>query len=264
MPSKPKVNPGKAGKRSTATKGSTGSGIFQLGRRYPTPAAPRAAVKVTTTSPITQHIAFIPLLLLVFIMWCVYRYLFKFPVWFDESVGKAVFFGLPVLLYVSITKSKQIAETVSVKYLQSGLWMGLAIGGLFGFAGALASLARKGVVVQAAPMFAAESFWWEFLLAMMTGFWESLFFFCWIQTVIMEKYKKWSLLNQVLLTAGIFLAFHLPNTLLRFDLSLVGGQLFLLFFFAIGQALLFARVRNIYALALSHAIWGMVLLVHTR
>ncbi len=197
-------------------------------------------------------------------MWCVYRYLFRFPVWFDESVGKAVFFGLPVWLYVSITRSRPIAETVSPRYFQSGLWMGLAIGGLFGFAGALASLARRGTVVQAAPLFAAEGFWWEFLLAMMTGFWESLFFYCWIMTVIMEKYRKWTLLNQALLAAFIFLAFHIPNTLLRFDLSLVGGQLLLLFFFGLGQALLFARVRNIYALALSHAIWGMVLLVHTR
>jgi len=148
--------------------------------------------------------------------------------------------------------------------MQSGLWMGLAIGGVFGFAGALASLARKGVIVQAAPLFATDAFWWEFMLAMMTGFWESLFFFCWITTVILEKYKKWPILNQVLLTAVIFLVFHLPNALLRFDLNLIGGQLFLLFFFAIGQALLFYRVRNIYALALSHALWGMVLLVHTR
>lgn len=264
MPSKPKVNSSKTGKRSSATKGSTGSSIFQLRRQLPNRTSARPLAKSTVVTPITQHIAFIPLLLLVFIIWCVYRYLFRFPVWFDESVGKAVFFGLPVLLYVSITKSKSMADTVSSRFLQSGLWMGLAIGGLFGFAGALASLMRKGVIVQAAPLFAADSFWWEFMLAMMTGFWESLFFYCWIMTVILEKYKKWPILNQSLLTAAIFLAFHLPNTLLRFDLSLVGGQLFLLFFFGLGQALLFYRVRNIYSLALSHAIWGMVLLVHTR
>ncbi len=264
MPSKPKANSGKVGKRSTATRVSSAKpGIVQLRRRYQQPTTSRR-VTVTSSGPIAQHIAFIPLLLLVFVMWCVYRYLFRFPVWFDESIGKAVFFGLPVWLYVSITRSKSIADTISPRYLQSGLWMGLAIGGLFGFAGALASLMRKGVVVQAAPLFASDSFWWEFALAMMTGFWESLFFYCWIMTVIMEKFKNWSLLNQVLVTAVIFLVFHIPNTILRFDLSLIGGQLFLLFFFGLGQALLFARVRNIYALSLSHAIWGMVLLVHTR
>lgn len=262
MPSTPTALPKKTVSRSTATKRSAGStGITQLRRKYRQTAPIRSA---TAASPISQHIAFIPLLLLVFMMWCVYRYLFKFPVWFDESIGKAVFFGLPVWLYVSITRSKAISETVSPRYLQSGLWMGLAIGGLFGFAGTLASLLRKGVVIQAAPLFAAEGFWWEFMLAMMTGFWESLFFYCWIMTVIMEKFRNWSLLNHVVVTALIFLAFHIPNTLLRFDLSLIGGQLFLLFFFAVGQALLFSRTRNIYALALSHAIWGMVLLVHTR
>lgn len=262
MPLKPTANPRKTGSRSIATKGSGGQEkIPQLRRKYRQTAQSRV---VTQASPISQHIAFIPLLLLVFVMWCIYRYLFKFPVWFDESIGKAVFFGLPVWLYVSITRSRSISETVSPRYLQSGLWMGLAIGGLFGFAGTIASLLRRGIVIQAAPLFAAEGFWWEFFLAMMTGFWESLFFYCWIMTVIMEKFRKWSLLNQVVVTALIFLAFHIPNTLLRFDLSLVGGQLFLLFFFAVGQAFLFSRVRNIYALALSHAIWGMVLLVHTR
>jgi len=212
----------------------------------------------------TKHIAFFPLVILVFIIWCIYRYLFRFPVWFDESIGKAIFFGLPVWLYLSITRSKAMADTVHPRYLQSGLLMGLAVGGIFGFAGALASLMRKGVVVQAAPLFAADSFWWEFFLAMMTGFWESLFFYCWIMIVIMAKFRRWPLINQALLTAVIFLAFHIPNTLLRFHFNLVAGQLFLLFFFAFGQALLFYRSRNIYALSLSHAIWGMVLLVHTR
>ena len=155
-------------------------------------------------------------------------------------------------------------NTVDANHLQPGLWMGLAVGGIFGFAGTFASLIRDGVVIQAAPVFAADGFWWEFILAMLTGFWESLFFFSWVMIVIMEKLKNWPLMNQAMLTAFIFLAFHIPNTLLRYPLEMVGGQLFLLFFFALGQALLFARVKNIYALTMSHAIWGMVLLIHTR
>jgi hypothetical protein len=240
MPFKPKAKPVKSsGKRHTAT--------------------------LRSASPlVTKHIAFFPLLLLMFIIWCVYRRLFEYPVWFDESIGKAIFFGLPVFLYASLTRSKSMVDTVDPKYMQSGLWMGFAVGGVLGFSATFATLLKSGVVIQAAPVFAADNFWWEFILAMLTGFWESLFFYTWIMVVIMEKFKNWPLLNQALLTAFIFAAFHIPNTLLRFPISMVGAQLALLFFFALGQALMFARVRNIYALSLSHAIWGMVLLIHTR
>jgi hypothetical protein len=267
MPLRPKAKPATGSKRrtnsgSSLTSSQNTSAIPQLRRQY-RPVSENGSGR--STSPlVSQHLAFFPLLILVFIIWCIYRYLFRFPVWFDETIGKAVFFGLPVGLYLSLTRSRSMAETMDPKYLQPGLWMGLAIGGIFGFAGTLASLLRKGVVIQAAPLFAAQGFWVEFMLAMMTGFWESMFFYCWIMVVIMEKYRKWPLLNQALLTAAIFLAFHIPNTLLRFSLPMVSGQLVLLFFFGLGQALLFSRVRNVYALAMSHAIWGMVLLVHTR
>lgn len=82
--------------------------------------------------------------------------------------------------------------------------------------------------------------------------------------VVTEKYVKWPLLNQVLMVSFIFLIFHIPNTVLRFNMSVVPAELVLLFFFGLGQALLFARTRNLYALTLSQAIWGMVLLVHSR
>jgi hypothetical protein len=99
---------------------------------------------------------------------------------------------------------------------------------------------------------------------MMTGFWESLFFFTWIMVITMEKFSRWPLLNQILFVAGIFLVFHLPNIFLQFPLIQAFGYIFLLFFFGLGQAFLFLRYRNLYALTLSQAIWGMVLLVHTR
>jgi hypothetical protein len=62
----------------------------------------------------------------------------------------------------------------------------------------------------------------------------------------------------------IFVAFHLPNTILRSPSPLIAvNQALLLSIFALGQGLLFARTKNVYTLAVSQAIWGMVLLVHT-
>lgn len=196
-------------------------------------------------------------------MWIIYRSLFHFPVWFDETLGKAIFFGLPVWFYLFVSQSRSIADTFAPGKLLPGLLVGLALGGVYGFVTALIGHWQTGGAVLAAPLFLADRFWLEFFLALMTGFWETLLFFSFVMVVIQEKYRHWSLMRQVLVVAGIFLIFHLPNTLLRFPGgAAVVTQLLLLGLFALGQALLFHNRRNLYALALSHALWGLALLLH--
>jgi hypothetical protein len=202
---------------------------------------------------------------LTLILWTIYRARLPFPVWFDETIGKAVFFGFPVWIYITLSRSKSITDTFAPNRIKPGLLLGLAVGGIFGFISSVVGTLQYGGQVQAAELFASNLFWWEFFLAMMTSFWETLFFYSWIMVVIMEKFKSWSLVNQIVLTALIFLVFHIPNIFLRFDGSVeVLGQLVLLFFFAVGQALVFSRWRNFYTLVVSQTIWGMVLLAHVN
>lgn len=208
------------------------------------------------------HVGFFPFLTLVLISWVIYRSLFEFPVWFDETVGKAVFFGLPVWLYVTMSGSKSIPDSFAGYKLKNGLLLGILAGGVFGFATSIFALITRGGVVEASWLFTSEAFWKEFILAIMTSFWETLIFFSLVQTVIQEKFLKWSVGQQVILVALIFTAFHLPNIILRYEPYQVMGQIFLMTLFALGQGYLFASRRNAYALVLSQAIWGMVLLVH--
>jgi len=217
--------------------------------------------KVISGTSLTSPL-FIPIVGLVLFFWFSYRSLFSFPVWFDESLGKAIFFGLPVWLYVVMTGARQIVETLDWSRFKRGLWLGIAIGGIFGFAGAILAAWQRGGTIQPAMLFQSDSFWYEFGLALLTAFWETLFFFSFIQTIIQGRLKSWPWLNQAMLVAAIFLVFHVPNAILRFNGAAIGQQLFLLFFFGLGQALLFTREKNAFALILSHAIWGMVLLVH--
>ena len=213
-----------------------------------------------------SHIVFYPIVVLTLLLWVLYRSLFTFPVWFDEIIGKALFFGFPVWLYINIVGAQKILETMSLRKFQSGILLGLAVGGIFGFATSILSLLTRDVTVQSAALFSNQQFWGEFVLALFTGFWETLLFYTFICTVIQEKYSKWAVSNQALLTAFIFLVFHLPNIYLRFahiSIQAVVVQVILLFLFALGQAFLFIGRRNTFALILSHAIWGMVLLVHT-
>ena len=212
-----------------------------------------------------SHIVFYPLLCLTLLLWILYRTLFTFPIWFDEVIGKALFFGLPVWLYITVAGSKKITETLSMRKLQPGILLGLALGGVFGFATSLVALLAKDAQVESVALFSTSRFWGEFILALFTAFWETLLFFSFALTVIQEKYEKWSESSQALLAAGIFLLFHIPNIILRFHGSIetMVMQAMLLFLFALGQSFIFIGRRNTFALILSHAIWGMVLLVHS-
>lgn len=209
-----------------------------------------------------HHLAFWPLLLLVFLLWVLYRQLFNFPVWFDETIGKAIFFALPVWAYVNITNVKEIPKTFAFSKMKSGLMLGLAVGGIYGFVASFLGLLTNGGKIQTALLFTSNAFWWEFFLAILTSFWETLFFFSFVMVVINQKFKNKELIWRILVTAVIFTLFHLPNAILRFDGPAIVYQFILMFLFGIGQALLFVNYENAYSLILSQALWGMVLLVH--
>ncbi len=207
-------------------------------------------------------VVFIPILILTFVLWMFYRAVFHFPIWFDETIGKALFFGLPVWLYITISQDRKITDTLSWRKFEPGILLGLAFGGLYGFATSLFFVWAGGGGVQPALLFVSPVFWNEFLLALCTGFWETLLFFSLVQTVLRQRFSRWSMLQQVLLTAVIFVLFHVPNMFLRADAVAVTLQLLLLSMFALGQALIFYRTKNSYILILSQAFWGLVLMTH--
>ncbi len=220
--------------------------------------------KITRTISLAKHhhLAFWPLLFLVFLLWILYRQLFNFPVWFDETIGKAIFFALPVWAYVSITNVKEISQTFAFSKLKPGLMLGLAVGGIYGFVASFLAILTKGGQVQPVLLFTSDRFWWEFFLALLTSFWETLFFFSFVMVVINQKLHKSALFTRILIAALIFTLFHLPNAVLRFDGAAILYQFILMFLFGIGQAFLFTSYENAYSLILSQALWGMVLLVH--
>ena len=219
------------------------------------------------SAPKTQldpSVVFFPILILTFILWMCYRAVFHFPVWFDETIGKALFFGLPVWLYITITQDRRITDTFSWNKFEPGILLGLAFGGIYGFVTSIFLVWAGGGAAQPALLFVSPAFWNDFLLALCTGFWETLLFFSMVETVIRHRYVRWTMLQQVLLTMVIFVLFHVPNMFLRADAVAVVWQLLLLSLFAIGQALVFYRTKNSYILILSQAFWGLVLMTHAR
>ncbi|MEA2056624.1 MAG: CPBP family glutamic-type intramembrane protease [Patescibacteria group bacterium] len=207
---------------------------------------------------------FAALVVISLVLWILYRSLFNFPVIFDETVGKALFFGLPIWIYLSSTGQEKVVESLSLGKMKQGLLRGLAMGGLFGFVGILISIVMKGPALDVvrANLFGANQFWWEFLLALPTAFWESLFFFAFIQTALKDQFKKMDTTKIILISSLVFLLFHIPNSILRFQGTGIWVQLWLMSLFALGQSILFHGSKNTYTIIFTHAIWGMVLLIH--
>lgn len=218
-----------------------------------------------------EHRYFVHCLVVLFVIWSLYRYLFVgMSVFVDETIGKLIFFALPVGLYVVLTQAPLLYAELSPKVLLKGIFWGAIFGGLLGFVSTFAVLSGKSQVLIA-PTFISLGFWWQFFLGVLTGFWESVFFFGWVQATTKLAFPKWHLVKVLLFANLTFVLFHIPNVLSRFDISwgiefqtYFFSQLLLLSAFAVGQGLLFERFRNLYTLTLVHAIWGTILLVFGR
>lgn len=221
-------------------------------------------LKVNSSSTVRSNpqIVFVSLVLLSLILWIFYRLIFDFPVIFDETIGKAVFFGLPILIYVNVNRDKNVAKTIGLNKIFPGLLRGLAFGGLFGFFAIIVALIRSGHDLVAAPLFVADQFWWESLLALLTAFWESLFFFGFMQTILGTVFKKIKPIEQIFIISILFLLFHLPNIALRFAGFDASFLILLIYLFGLGQAIIFSKEKNVYTLIMTQAIWGLALMIH--
>lgn len=197
-------------------------------------------------------------------VWVAYRAFVQMPVWFDEGIAKAAVFGLPVLLLTA--RSRFMAQNIGLdpSKLFVGLNLGTAIGGIYGFAAVLSQL-LAGREVVAGAFFATDTFLYWAGLALLTAWWESLFFFG-LPVQYLRSVASW--LSDWWVGGFVtvfFLLFHAPLRLM-----LTGSnpdfiaQMAILCLFVVGQYVLYTRTRNMYALVLSHFFWGLVIQVYSQ
>ena len=198
----------------------------------------------------------------IFLFWLGYRLFSRFPEWVDEVLVKAVVFGLPAWLYAHTHKDGIHMLGLDPKKFWKGMFTGLLIGGLYEFIAVFSTLVR-GAPMANVMLFKSPEFWGVFMLAIFTAWWESMFFFGYVFQKSMELFKK-SEWVAVLYTTFVFLMFHAPLRVINYGFSsAMIAQMFLLALFAIGQAILFVRTKSLYAVAVSHALWGLVLLIYS-
>lgn len=196
------------------------------------------------------------------LVWIAYRGLTNFPVWLDEGVAKAIIFGIPVFWFAA--RSRFVAREIGldIEKLIPGLYLGIAIGGLYGFAAILVEVLQGREVVQAA-FYLSNEFWWMAFLAFLTAWWESLFFFG-LPIQYIRSAASWMSENLIaIFVIVLFLLFHAPLRLIVAGASpgfLV--QMGVLTLFVIGQYVVYQRTKNMYALVLSHLFWGLVIEIY--
>ncbi len=210
-------------------------------------------------SPAQLQVFFVSVVCFSFVSLLLYRAFVHQPVWFDEIFFKGIIFGGPLWAYMRYSKKPTAFFGLESRQFWNGAFQGLAIGGLFAFVALVSSAVGRGSVFIP-HLFTASRFWSEFGLAFMTAWWESLFFYGLILPTLEERFQNEWISSA--LTTLLFILFHAPVLLFRSGLSGAFSPLLLLAFFAFGQAILFLRTRSISSVVVSHAFWGMALLVY--
>ena len=198
-------------------------------------------------------------LLASFALLTAYRFLFTLPVWFDEFVVKAVMFGLPALILAPKLGVKDLGIALGSKFWQ-GLYWGLFLGGFYVF---VLTLSSWGQDVQPHLVSSPSELFSLVSTALVTGWWESLFFFTFVLQVLMCVWKKKES-SALGIAVLIFLVFHLPARIVAGGTNMMLlAELFTLAVFALGQGILFLRTKSVYAVTISHALWGLALMAYT-
>ncbi|HZZ98333.1 MAG TPA: CPBP family intramembrane glutamic endopeptidase [Candidatus Saccharimonadia bacterium] len=201
-------------------------------------------------------------LAVVFGIWVLYRLTANFPTWVDEIFVKGLVFGIPAWAYACTIKDGHNRLGLNDKLFWKGMFSGLMLGGVYEFIGVFSYMLR-GTTFQHEYLFAEPLFLGAFFLALMTAWWESLFFFGYVLNRSLDMFHKQEI-PAIVMSAVVFVAFHAP---LRLMINGITPQfwygLVVLFLFAVGQGILYLRTKSIFSIILSHALWGMVLLIYT-
>jgi hypothetical protein len=186
-----------------------------------------------------------------------YRQLALFPEWFDEIIAKGIVFGIPSILYArNAVRGSEKLGVLSSRFWP-GLYMGLLVGGIYGFIGAGRSL-FGGTQIEPAMLFSSGAFWFQFFLAMMTAWWESVFFFGFMMNALQDEYKLPEMVS-VVGAVLVFLIFSCSTSYYDCWFQFAHNCSTPITRNLAGQAILFHE-QKVYAITLSHALWGMVLM----
>ena len=197
----------------------------------------------------------------IFILWGLYRLLFRFPVFIEELLFKPLIF-LPPVFSVLAGEGKRWREVLrAFGFRKTGfslsLYYGLTLGAVYILAVRLGILVFSGGTFVSGFSVAPLRLLSVFTLSFITAFWEQIVFSGFMLLRFMHVLKdEWGSIG---LASLLFTLLHLPILLVESNTQLlfVVIQLVLFFLVGFGNAVLMLRTRNIFAPILSHTFWAM-------
>lgn len=193
----------------------------------------------------------------VFVVWAMYRLLFRLPVVIEEVVLKGIVFGGPVLWLVLKQNGWTLRKLgMHTEKLFESVYLGLSLGMVLGLVGQIANVLRYGQLSLSGFGVTSESIGSFLLLGLVTAFWESLLFYGFILQALRKVTDE---LSAVLVTAVLFVLIHIPALILVQQLTIAGVLLssIVLLALAWGNGVLYLRMQNLAAPILAHALWGV-------
>lgn len=197
----------------------------------------------------------------IFVLWGLYRLLFRFPVLVEELVFKPLVFLPPVMSVLAGEDGRSGLTPGKLGFRREGLFLsiyyGLTLGVVYILAVRLGRVIFSGKSLFYAPSISHGSFFNLFLLSFFTAFWEQIVFSGFMLGRLVAVFQdEWSSAG---LTALLFTGLHLPILLVDSGSGplFVVVQLLLFFLVGFGNAVLMLRTENILAPVLSHTFWAV-------
>lgn len=195
----------------------------------------------------------------VFVLWGLYRLVFRLPEAIEETVLKPlVFVGGVLVIHRPKRWDKFFLDVWGkgdwLKAMLLGISFGLAYIVFYG----LASFLTFGRLRLGSDL--AQELWSSFVgLGLVTAIWEEWLFVGYIFGELKEVIK--SLMASRLLTAALFTLIHLPILAYGYQFTgiTLGFQLLLLFILGFANTVLMGLSRNLLAPVLSHTLWGVAI-----
>jgi len=215
----------------------------------------------------------------VFVVWGLYRLIFRMPIWFEETVLKGLVFGGPVLWMVwrekapsfaltsfgeakgKVRKLEEVLESLGMRTggLLAAVYLGVFMGLWLGVIGRVAWFVRTGEVVFN-PGLSVTELSSLMLLGLVTAFWEELLFMGYMLPRVVKDVG--SELVGVLVVATAFAALHVPVLVVEgVGLGQIIVRVLLLLTLSVANSILYLRFRNLAAPVFAHLIWGAAIYV---
>jgi hypothetical protein len=214
-------------------------------------------LKVSTLQEILSSREALLLYVIIGLGWGVYRLLFRLPTIIEETILKAIVFGIPVF-YVAHKRQWRWKELgMTVDNLTASVYLGILLGMILGVAGNFGNTIRHGGLQFNDFGLTSATLGSFIILSLVTAFWEQLLFTGMFLRLLAEVIKdEWKL---TWLVAILFVGLHIPALLLIQQLQ--GVQfvvaVILLLLLQMGSVILMLRYKNLAAPIMAQALWGV-------